>query len=69
MFKKSNLLSANNELNEAAVVEMLTNGLGNNKEKAEQVLKECKPKEPANKDDMPLAIFKCFTEAKASANM
>lgn len=69
MFKKSNFLNANNELNDAAVIEMLSPVLGNSKEKAEQVIKECKPKEPANKEDVPLAMFKCFGEAKANANM
>lgn len=64
MTKKGGFINDKGETNEPLVIETLTNAIGN-KEKAEQIVKDCKAKEPSNKDDLPFHMFKCYLEAKA----
>lgn len=64
MTKKMGFLNDKGEANEQLIVETLTNCIGS-KDKAEQIVKDCKGKEPVNKDDLPLAMIKCYMEAKA----
>lgn len=66
MAKRSNIMDDNYVVNYGLVEETLTEDIGN-KEKAAEIVKDCKAKEPTNKEDISLALYKCIVAGKINA--
>lgn len=64
-FTKSGFIDGDGNLNEPVLIERMTANLGD-KQKAEQIFQDCKAKENVPKDEIPLNIYKCYLEAKAT---
>lgn len=63
-FSKNGFIDANGNLNDPVMIEKIGAVLGD-KQKAEQLIKDCKARENGPKDEIPLSYYKCYLEAKA----
>lgn len=65
MATRGNFLDDNYQVNYPLILETLTEDISN-KQRAEEIVRECKDKQPTNKDDIPIAVYKCLLAGRVN---